>query len=105
MTAILISTTNLNANLLYPGSGSQAWVMPGVTISNNFSFVIKMTGSTGGISSDGTILALWTGTGLQMTGNLQNLYFGYSSIYRSDAAVGSPVSFRRVASLRSPTMA
>ena len=90
MTIILISTTNLNANLLYPGSGSQAWVMPGVTISNNFSFVVKMTGPDGGFISDGTILALFSGPGLQMNGARESVIFGASSIYRSDAAVGSP---------------
>ena len=90
MTAFLISVDDLNVSFSYPFSGTQAILMSGVTISNTSTFVMKLSGVSGGFVSDGTILALFNGAGLQMTNSFEYMTFGSSSIYRSDAAVGSP---------------
>ena len=87
---VLISANNLSTSLLYSGSGTQAYLMPGVTISNAITVVVELSGFHGGFVSDGTILALWDGAGLQMDEPESYLIFGSSSIYRSDATAGTP---------------
>ena len=91
MIVSLISTDSVNTGyVVVSGSGSQTWLMPGVTISNDITPIIQMIGSDNGFVSDGTILALWTGAGLTLEGTLENVVLGSSSIFRSGAAVGSP---------------
>ena len=87
--AVLISVDNLNMSATYINSNrTEAILMPGVTISHNLNVVIKLIGFNDGFVSDGTILALSNGAGLQMTGAKDYMIFGASSIYRSDATVG-----------------
>ena len=86
-----ITTTDLaSVPLVYSLSGTQAMLLSGVTISNNSSYVIKLTAADAGFVSDGTIVARWSGAGLQLLGARDYVTFGYSSVYRSDASVGSP---------------